>query len=92
MPRSAIENNNRVQLRMTTAHKARIVRAAAIRNVDLTQFVTQSALREADAVIEQAEAIEISERDAARILDLLEHPPSPNAKLRAAIAALPDTL
>jgi uncharacterized protein (DUF1778 family) len=92
MPRTAIDNNNRMQLRMTAAHKARIARAAAIQNTDLTQFVTQSALREADAVIERAETLEASERDLARILDLLEHPPTPNEKLKAAIAALPETL
>jgi uncharacterized protein (DUF1778 family) len=27
-----------------------------------------------------------------RILNLLENPPKPNAKLRAVVAALPDTL
>ncbi|MGC4106737.1 MAG: DUF1778 domain-containing protein [Thermomicrobiales bacterium] len=92
MPHPAIEDNQRMQLRMTTAHKARIARAAAIMNTDLTQFVTQSALREADAIIEQAESLAVSERDFTRILDLLEQPPTPNAKLKSAINALPDTL
>ncbi|WP_245441318.1 DUF1778 domain-containing protein [Neorhizobium sp. T7_12] len=71
--------------------------AAAIRdlqqelrkNTDLTNFVTQSALREADAVIEQAESIKVSERDFLRILELLENPPAPNEKLRAAARSLP---
>jgi uncharacterized protein (DUF1778 family) len=92
MARATVENNKRLQLRMTPAHKARIARAAAIQNMDLTQFVTQTALREADAIIEQEETIRVSTRDFTRILDLLEHPPAPNAKLKAAIAALPDTL
>ena len=77
---------------MTASHKARIVRAAAIRNVDLTQFVTQSALREADAVIEQEAVLATSARDFERILALLEHPPTANARLRSAIDALPDDL
>ncbi|MGN6033315.1 MAG: type II toxin -antitoxin system TacA 1-like antitoxin [Thermomicrobiales bacterium] len=42
--------------------------------------------------MERAETLEASERDLARILDLLEHPPTPNEKLKAAIAALPETL
>jgi len=34
----------------------------------------------------------VSKRDHLRILELLEDPPKPNAKLRAAIAGLPDSL
>ncbi|WP_280110103.1 type II toxin -antitoxin system TacA 1-like antitoxin [Rhizobium sp. CF142] len=48
--------------------------------------------REAEAVIEAAEVVRLTARDHARVLELLENPPKPNAKLRAAIAALPDTL
>ncbi|RRI06022.1 DUF1778 domain-containing protein [Mesorhizobium tamadayense] len=46
-------------------------------------------VREAEILIGAAEAIRVSERDFEQILELLEHPPKPNAKLRAAIAALP---
>jgi uncharacterized protein (DUF1778 family) len=44
------------------------------------------------AVIETGEVIKVSDRDFVRILELLEHPPKPNAKLRAAIAALPEAV
>ena len=92
MPRAAVKDNERMSLRIAAAAKAKLLRAAMLRNTDLTSFVTQSALREADAVIAEAEAVEVSERDYQRILELLENPPKPNAKLRAAVAALPDTL
>lgn len=92
MPRNPNETNNRMQIRVTPAIKARIARAAAIENMDLTQFVTGTVLREADAVIERAEITHVSGRDFARILELLENPPAPNAKLKAAIDALPKTL
>ena len=92
MPSIANENSERMSLRVPAADKAKLVRAAALRNTDLTNFVTQSALREAEAVIEEAETIKVSERDHLRILELLENPPKPNAKLRAAIAGLPDSL
>lgn len=92
MPRNAIEDNKRLQIRMDPGHKARIARAAAILNTDLTQFVTQTVLREADAVIEREEAIKVSGRDYTRIVELLEHPPAPNTKLKRAIAALPESL
>jgi uncharacterized protein (DUF1778 family) len=61
MARNVVEANQRLQIRMSPAKKARIARAAAIQQVDLTQFVTDSALREADAVIAQAENIELTE-------------------------------
>lgn len=89
MPRTAVDDNKRMNLRVSPEAKAKLVRAAALRNTDLTNFVTQTALREAEAVIEAAEAIKLSERDYKRVLDLLENPPAPNAKLRAAIAAMP---
>ena len=81
-----------MNLRISPEAKAKLVRAAAIRNIDLTNFVTQTALREAEAVIEAAELITVSQRDYARIFDLLENPPQPNTKLKTAIAALPDRL
>tara|TARA_R110002020_G_scaffold50963_10_gene144465 strand:+ start:822 stop:1112 length:291 start_codon:yes stop_codon:yes gene_type:complete len=92
MPRAAVEDNERMSLRIAAATKSKLLRAALLRNTDLTSFVTQSALREAEAVIAEAEALKVSEQDHLRILALLENPPKPNAKLRAAIAALPDTL
>lgn len=92
MARTTIETNNRLQIRVTPAVKARIARAAAIQNMDLTQFVTGSAMREADEVIERAESIRVSARDFTRIIDLIENPPAPNANLKRAIASLPDTL
>lgn len=92
MPQAAVEDNKRMNLRISPEAKAKLVRAAALRNTDLTNFVTQTALREAEAVIEADEVVRLSSLDHARVLELLENPPKPNAKLRAAIAALPDTL
>jgi uncharacterized protein (DUF1778 family) len=92
MARNVVEANKRLQIRMSPAKKARIARAAAIQQVDLTQFVTDSALREADAVIAQAEHIELTEQEFLQIIEMLENPPVPNARLKAAIAALPDDL
>ena len=92
MPRAAVDDNKRMNLRVSPDTKAKLVRAAALRDTDLTSFVTQIALREAEAVIAAAEVLAVSGRDYMQILELLENPPRPSAKLRAAIAALPDTL
>lgn len=89
MPRVAIDDNRRMNLRITPEDKLKLVRAAALRRTDLTSFVTETALREAEAVIAAAEVVPLSERDSQRVLDLLEHPPAPNARLLAAIAAMP---
>lgn len=92
MPRAAVDDNKRMNLRVTPEVKAKLGRAAALRQVDLTNFVTQAALREAEAVIHEAERIEVSQRDYLRIMEMLENPPRPNDRLRAAIAALPGDL
>lgn len=89
MPRVAIDDNQRMNLRIQPAQKAMLLRAAALTNTDLTDFVVQHAVREAAVVIEHAEHLKLSERDSLRVLDMLEHPPVPNARLLAAAKALP---
>ena len=89
MPRVAVEDNDRISLRVRTEDKATLLRAVALMHSDLTAFVLQHALPAARAVIEEAERVRLSERDSLRVLDLLENPPAPNAKLRAAAKALP---
>jgi uncharacterized protein (DUF1778 family) len=89
MPRVAVEDNDRMSMRVRAEEKAMLLRAAALENTDLTDFVLQHALRSAKAVIEEAEHIRLSGRDSLRALEVLENPPRPNAKLRAAARALP---
>ena len=89
MPRAAIENNNRFVMRIPQAVKARLMRAAALEQTDLKDFMLRNALRAADAVIDRAERVVLSERDTRLWLDLLDNPPKPNAKLLAAAKALP---
>lgn len=88
MPRLAIEDNNRMSLRIPAEEKAIILRAATLRRTGLTDFVRQHSLNAARAVIQESERVELSERDSLRVLALLENPPKPNAKLLAAAKAL----
>jgi uncharacterized protein (DUF1778 family) len=92
MPRPADDKTSRYQLRISPAQKAMIARAAALQHKDMADFILDKIVPEAEAVIQAAETIKVSDRDFMRILDLLEHPPKPNVKLSTAIAALPDTL
>ena len=89
MPRQAIEDNSRMSLRVRPEEKATLLRAVALENTDLTDFVLRHALRAAKAVIKEADHLQLSERDSLLVLNLLENPPAPNAKLRAAAKALP---
>jgi uncharacterized protein (DUF1778 family) len=89
MPRIAVEDNNRMSLRIRPKEKALLLRAVALKHTGLTDFVLHHALRAAKAVIEEADHLQLSERDSLRVLDLLENPPAPNAKLLAAARALP---
>ena len=90
MPRIAVEDNSRMSLRIRSDDKMLLMRAVAYEHTDLTDFVLRNAVQAAKAVIAQAEQISLSERDSLRVLDALEHPPAPNAKLLAAAYALPD--
>lgn len=90
MPRMVVEDNRRLSLRIRAEDKAVLMRAVAMENTDLTDFVIQSALQAARAVIEQTEHLALSERDSLRVLAALEQPPAPNARLRAAAEALPN--
>ena len=90
MPRTAIDDNSRLALRIRPRDKATILRAVALRHTDMTEFILRTALREAEAVIADAERLQLTQRDSHRVLELLENPPAPNARLRRAARALPE--
>jgi uncharacterized protein (DUF1778 family) len=78
-----------MSLRIRAEDKATLLRAVALKRTDLTNFVLSHALRAARAVVEASDQVRLSGRDSLRVLELLENPPSPNARLRAAARALP---
>jgi len=58
--------------------------AASMVGATVNQFVVQTALREAERIIEQERVIRLSARDFEEFIRALENPPPPNAKLKAA--------
>ena len=86
MPRKQAANG-RIELRLRPEDKATLARAAALERLDLTGFILRAALPRAQATIEEAEKIKLSERDSLRVLDLLENPPAPPERLRRAAKA-----
>lgn len=89
MPRAVVNENSRLALRIRPADKALLMRAVALAQTDLTDFVLRTAMREARAVIDAHEAIPLTRRDSRLVMELLESPPAPNARLRKAARALP---
>jgi uncharacterized protein (DUF1778 family) len=87
MARRATEGNNRVELRVKPDEKTLLARAAELQHMDLTGFILSRLLPEARAVVERAERLALSGRDSLKVLDLLENPPKPNARLKRAAKA-----
>lgn len=63
-----------------------LCRAAELSGATVNQFLVQSALKEAQAVIEREDVIRLSPRDWNWLLKLLDEPPAPNARLQAALS------
>lgn len=76
---------SRIELRVPAEKKALIARAAALRERDVTGFIMDAVMPAAEAVIERAEKIVLSERDSLRLLELLENPPAPTERLLRAM-------
>jgi len=87
MPRVSVEENPRFTMEIPRSEKARLVRAASHEGTTLKDFMLRNALRAADAVIERAERIELSERDTIKILDLLDNPGEPSPRMVAILKA-----
>ena len=86
MPRTHIDNG-RVELRLRPEDKAVMTRAASIERLDLTGYILRTVLPQAEAIIEREERQELSGRDSLRVLELLENPPAPTARLVRAAKA-----
>ncbi|MFN3548203.1 MAG: DUF1778 domain-containing protein [Mesorhizobium sp.] len=89
MPRAAVREDKRLSLRIKPRDKAKLMRASALAETDMSDFIVRNAVRAAEEIIERAENVPLSRRDSQRVLELLEHPPMPNARLTAAARTLP---
>lgn len=76
----------RIPARMPTAVYERVVEAAQAVGATLNQFLVQSALEKANEILEHERVIKLSTASAKSVFDLLENPPAPDEKLKAAMA------
>ncbi|MBW4598458.1 MAG: DUF1778 domain-containing protein [Calothrix sp. FI2-JRJ7] len=79
------ENTVRVTARIPTSIQEILQQAAELSGASLNQFIVQAALKEAKKLIEDERVIVLSERDADKVFSLIENPPEPNERLKAAI-------
>jgi uncharacterized protein (DUF1778 family) len=76
---------SRITARVSLAAQQTLETAAGMVGATVNQFIVQSALREAERVIEQERVIRISASDAAAFLSAIDNPPPPNKALREAL-------
>lgn len=81
----AIANQDRIGARVSHEVYTTLCRAAELVGATVNQFLVQSALKEAHAVIEREEVIRLSPKDWNWLLDLMDNPPQPNVHLQSAM-------
>jgi len=84
MARPTLNRDDRLELRATKEEKRLLAAAASYERLDVTSFIMRAALPAARDVVDRNERIVLSDRDTARVLELLENPPKPMAALLAA--------
>ena len=78
-------DRGRTTARVPMAVQETLETAASLTGATLNQFVVQTALREAERIIEQERVIRLSARDTEAFLAALDNPLPPNATLKAAL-------
>ncbi|HVU42845.1 MAG: DUF1778 domain-containing protein [Xanthobacteraceae bacterium] len=89
MPASARRKDEVIQIRASGEAKAILNRAAALRGQKLSEFMLESARRQAEETILDQRTFFLDEAAHARFLALLDAPPKPAAKARARLNRKP---
>jgi len=79
------EPRKRITARVTDDVRDTLEQAAELLGATVNQFVVQTAYMEAQRVIERESVIRLSQKDAHKILSLLDNPPKPNNRLKKAV-------
>jgi uncharacterized protein (DUF1778 family) len=79
-----LKNDERVTARISASVKETLQQAADLSGATLNQFLVQSALKEAQRILEAERTIILSQQDADKVFHLIENPPIVRDKLKAA--------
>lgn len=76
----------RLSCRVKSHIKQQAEQAASLLGQSITDFTEAALAEKAQSVLERQERINLSQRDFARFVELIENPPPPTQELRAAMA------
>ena len=79
------EPRKRITARVSGSVRATLEQAAELLGATVNQFVVQTAYQEAQRILERESVIRLSQKDARKILSLLDSPPKPARALKAAV-------
>lgn len=82
-----VAKTERISARVPENVYETLTRAAGLVGSTVNQFLVQSALERAQAVIEKQHILRLSSESAILFFEAIENPPSPNEKLKAAFRA-----
>jgi uncharacterized protein (DUF1778 family) len=86
------EPRKRITARVSDGVRDTLEQAAELLGATVNQFVVQTAYMEAQRMIERESVIRLSQKDARKILALLENPPKPNKRLKEAVKTCRSTM
>jgi len=86
------EPRKRITARVSDNVRVTLEQAAELLGATVNQFVVQTAYQEAQRVIERESVIRLSQKDARKVLALLDHPPKPNKRLKDAVKEFKGTI
>jgi len=86
------EPRKRITARVSDTVRVTLEQAAELLGSTVNQFVVQTAYQEAQRVVERESVIRLSQKDAQRVLALLDHPPKPNKRIKDAVKMFKGTV
>jgi uncharacterized protein (DUF1778 family) len=92
MEQAIEEHRKRITARVSDTVRDTLEQAAELLGATVNQFVVQTAYMEAQRVIERESVIRLSQRDAHKVLALLDNPPKASKRLKAAVKAFKSTV
>jgi uncharacterized protein (DUF1778 family) len=92
MKRVMEEPRKRITARVTETVRDTLEQAAELLGATVNQFVVQTAYLEARRVMERESVIRLSQKDAQKVLTLLDDSPRPNKRLKDAVKTFKATV
>jgi uncharacterized protein (DUF1778 family) len=86
------EPRKRITARVSDTMRETLEQAAELLGSTVNQFVVQMAYQEAQRVVERETVIRLSQKDAHKVLALLDNPPKPNKRLKDAVKVFKGTV